>query len=263
MDGGSTDGSVEILKRCSSQPGWGHLQWTSEPDHGQGDALNKGFKRVSGEIVGWLNSDDRYRAGCFFRVAEGFVAYPQTDVLYGDLTFMYENGDIWAIRREIEFSYFMLRYLHMLYVPSTSSFYRRRIFEDENWIDTKFDYAMDYDFILRLAERGYKFHHLRELLADFRFHPLSKTGTHADKMQAEHDAISISYSPMLRGMKDGLLRKSLSTGLRMVARGLRYSEKLLRGYYFEQFTPSWSAALRNHNEPPVTESDASSLATHN
>src|ERR1700756_3819113 len=58
VDGGSTDGSVELLKAYSGRNGWAHLRWISEPDEGQSDALNKGFKMASGEIIGWLNSDD-------------------------------------------------------------------------------------------------------------------------------------------------------------------------------------------------------------
>src|SRR6185437_12218473 len=65
MDGGSTDETVSILKRYSSQTGWEHLKWVSEPDNGQSDALNKGFRVATGDIIGWLNSDDRYRTGCF------------------------------------------------------------------------------------------------------------------------------------------------------------------------------------------------------
>src|SRR5271167_3324155 len=65
MDGASADGTVEILKRYSGEASYGHLEWRSEPDQGQSDALNKGFRMATGEIVGWLNSHDRYRPGCF------------------------------------------------------------------------------------------------------------------------------------------------------------------------------------------------------
>lgn len=237
VDGGSTDASVEILRKYSGQPGWDHLRWVSESDKGQSDALNKGFKLATGDVFGWLNSDDRYRPGCFEKVTKGFVLYPETDVLYGDLTFIRENGTVWSIRREIEFSHFMLLYLHMLYVPSTSSFFRRKIFDDGNWIDTNFHLAMDYEFILRLSNRGYKFKHLPELLADFRFHSQSKSGIHTNKQRKEHNAIGISYSPLLRTMGPGLPRNLLWIALRFLARSRRYSEKLYRGYYFEQFRP--------------------------
>src|ERR1700730_2129145 len=65
VDGGSTDGSVELLREYSSRSGWSHLRWISEPDRGQSDALNKGFRMVTGSIIGWLNSDDIYLPSSF------------------------------------------------------------------------------------------------------------------------------------------------------------------------------------------------------
>lgn len=238
MDGGSTDGSVEIFKRFSSQPGWEHLHWVSEPDRGQGDALNKGFKLATGDVVGWLNSDDRYRHNCFARVVRGFAQYPSTDVLYGDYTLMDEKGRIRRIRREIEFNKFILHYLHMLYIPTTSSFFRRRIFEEDNFIDIHYKSAMDAEFILRIFSKGYLFQHVRELLADFRLHPKSMTVSHPEIGLREHQEISTMYSPILRRIRGKFSRKCVSVGLQVIARGLRYSEKLMRGYYFEQFAPS-------------------------
>lgn len=238
MDGGSTDGSVEILRSYSSRSGWQHLRWKSEPDKGQSDALNKGFRVATGDVIGWLNSDDRYRPDCFRTVVNGFGAHPGTDIVYGDYTYIDENGRVWRIRREIEFNRFILLYLHMLYVPTPSSFFRRRIFDGGNWIDTKFHYAMDYEFILRLARNGYAFRHIPALLGDFRLHPESKTGAHADKQRAEHDAIGLAYSDLLRGISQPLVRRMVRDLLRLGARALRYKEKLLRGYYLEQFRRS-------------------------
>src|SRR5277367_5244413 len=238
MDGGSTDGSVEILKRFSSEPGWEHLHWVSEPDGGQSDALNKGFKLATGGMIGWLNSDDRYRPGCFEKIVGSAARSPEADVLYGDSTFINENSQVWRVRREIEFNRFILRYLYMLYILSAATFFRRRIFQDENWINIKYSHAMDYEFFLRLDARGYKFEHVPELLADFRFHPESKTVTHPEIARMEHDSIVEMYSPVLKQMPGEFSRKALLTTFRVLARGLRYSEKLLRGYYFEQFAPS-------------------------
>ena len=104
IDGASTDGTVEILKRYGNLSGWEHLRWISEPDQGQSDALNKGFRMATGEIIGWLNSDDRYRANCFSYVASAFGQTPDTDVLYGDCTWIDALGNCLQIRKEIEFS---------------------------------------------------------------------------------------------------------------------------------------------------------------
>ena len=251
MDGGSTDGSVDILRSYSSRPGWNHLRWKSEPDKGQSDALNKGFRLATGDVVGWLNSDDRYRPDCFRAIASAFGQYADADVLYGDYTYIDENGRVWRIRREIEFNRFILLYLHMLYVPTPSSFFRRRIFDEGNWINTKFHYAMDYEFILRLARHGYVFRHISALVADFRLHPESKTGAHADRQRAEHDAIGVTYSDLLRGISNPSLRRAVRGALRLGARALRYKEKLLRGYYLEQYRPSRfrNAEAATHSPP--------------
>ncbi|HTU35355.1 MAG TPA: glycosyltransferase family 2 protein [Candidatus Acidoferrum sp.] len=243
MDGGSTDGSVEILRDYGARTGWKHLRWKSEPDDGQSDAVNKGFRVATGDVVGWLNSDDRYRPECFRIISNAFKEYPKADVLYGDYTYIDETGRIWRIRREIEFNQFILLYLHMLYVPTPSSFFRREIFDQGNWIDTKFHYAMDYEFILRLARSGHVIQHIPALLADFRIHPESKTGAHPDKQREEHDAIGLMYSERLRGIRRPSARRTVRDGLRLIARALRFKEKLLRGYYLEQFRPSCFRSL--------------------
>lgn len=238
MDGGSKDGSADILRDYSARPGWEHLQWRSEPDKGQSDALNKALRMATGDVVGWLNADDRYRPNCFETILRGFETYSQADILYGDYTYIDESGRVWRIRREIEFNWFILHYLHMLYIPTTSSFFRRRIFEEGNWIDTRLQFAMDYEFMLRLAHRGYKFQHIEALLADFRFHGASKTVAHADKQREEHDAIGASYAPLLRKIQARAAQRKVQNLLRLLARAVRYKEKFLRGYYFEQFRPS-------------------------
>jgi hypothetical protein len=91
---------------------------------------------------------------------------------------------------------------------------------------------MDYEYFLRLAHKGYRFKHTHRLLADFRCHPSSKTGAHPERQHAEHDAIAKRYSGMLRGLKSQVSKKLALSALRAAAAGLRYSEKLVRGYYF-------------------------------
>ena len=122
MDGGSQDSSLDILQRHS--PGReGHLRWRSASDRGQSHALNEGFLRATGDIVGWLISDDRYRPGCFEAVSRAFREYPEADIIYGDYTWIDERGRLLRIRREIEFSYFVLLYHRVLYIPTTATFF--------------------------------------------------------------------------------------------------------------------------------------------
>lgn len=236
IDGVSTDDTISILKKCSEQPGWQHLQWISEPDSGQTEALNKGFRMATGEIVGWLNADDRYRPGCFQTAADAFLSYPAVDVFYGDYAYMDESGRVYRIRREIEFSRFILRHYYPLYIPTASTFFRRRVFDHGNWLNVNYDYVMDYEFFLRLSQQDYRFQHIPELLADFRWHPASKSSSPAGpiKQREEGEQAARMYSPILSRVPPGLPLTVARAGVRALAASLRYSEKLLRGYYFEQ-----------------------------
>ncbi|HWR14664.1 MAG TPA: glycosyltransferase family 2 protein [Terriglobales bacterium] len=231
FDGGSTDGTVELLQRLSETPGWKHLRWVSEPDQGQSDALNKGFRQARGEIIGWLNSDDRYRQGAFHAVSAAFKESPSVDLFYGDYTWIDEAGKLLRLRREIEFNRFVLLYHRILWIPTTSSFFRRKIFEDGNLLDISLQYAMDYEFFVRLSEKGYRIRHLPKVLADFRFQPNSKTCKTATRQFEERDLIIPHYSRVLRNA--GSLQMPLLQAFRAAAALRRWSEKLVRGYYFQ------------------------------
>jgi glycosyltransferase involved in cell wall biosynthesis len=235
IDGGSQDDTTALLRQYANQKRWTHLHWVSEPDRGQSDALNKGFSRASGDIVGWLNSDDRYRPGCFEYVAEVFARHPDVDVVYGDYTWIDESGRVSSVRREIEFSRFILLYHRVLYIPTTATFFRGRIFKEGNRLDERLHYAMDFEFFVRLASHGYRFKHVPAILADFRFQQGSKTCTASHKQLEELDSVMHFYSPVLRKIQKPASRRITTSVLRSCAGALRYSEKLLRGYYFNQF----------------------------
>ena len=88
VDGGSTDGSLEIIERYKNKLAW----WVSEPDQGQADAINKGFRKASGEIIAWLNSDDLYLPGAISSAVELFHENPTSGVIYGDAVSADANG---------------------------------------------------------------------------------------------------------------------------------------------------------------------------
>lgn len=238
MDGGSSDTTVGVLERYSARQEWAHLQWTSERDRGQGHALNKGFAAATGDVIGWLNSDDRYLPHCFEDVARAFAEYPDVDILYGDYRCVDETGRPLCIRREIEFSAFVLLYHRVLYIPTTTTFFRRRIFDEGNFLDERLHYALDAEFFVRLASQRYRFRHLRAVLADFRFHPSSKTCSSPLKQLQEKRRIMEHYSPVLGALPWPLLRRGIGSLLRSSAAGRRYSEKLLRGCYLEGGCPA-------------------------
>jgi len=231
IDGGSSDQTIQILKK------YPHLIWISEPDNGQSDALNKGFRMATGDIVGWLNADDRYLPGTFYKVAHYMKLHPEVDIVYGDYRFIDEKGRVTQIRKELDFDLFMLKYLHILYIPSTATFFRKKIFEDGNFLRLDFHYAMDYEFFLRLALKGYKFGHLREILAEFRWHPMSKSSLAAKKQKEEQERALQELDPLMVKLSQYPLfvRKTLRKLLMYLARGKRYTLKAIKGYYFSQW----------------------------
>jgi glycosyltransferase involved in cell wall biosynthesis len=240
IDGGSADDTIEILCQYSEEACWNHLCWTSEPDHGQSHALNKGFARASGDIIGWLNSDDRYRPGCLNYVARIFQERPDIDVVYGDYTWIDESGRAFQLRREIEFSHFILLYHRVLYIPTTATFFRRRIIDEGNWLDESLYYAMDFDFFVRLALDGYRFLHVPTTLGEFRFQRTSKTCTSPHKQLEEVNQLIYRNSPVLRRLESRAVRIFILSLLRSCAATMRYTEKLIRGYYFDRFRPCGS-----------------------
>jgi glycosyltransferase involved in cell wall biosynthesis len=234
IDGMSTDGTVDLLRALATNQKQQKLFWSSEHDSGQSEALNKGFRQAKGDIVGWLNSDDRYRAGCFEHIVRAFDDHPDIDIIYGDYLIVDEVGKVLKIRREIEFSAFILLYHRILYIPTTATFFRRRIFDDGHWLEEKLQYAMDLEFFIRLSECGYRFKHIPQLLADFRMQPNSKTCRSPDLQRREHQEVVFAAVPTLRRLKSLRSRRLALRLLRSLAFVKRSWEKMVRGYYWEQ-----------------------------
>jgi glycosyltransferase involved in cell wall biosynthesis len=249
MDGGSNDETLPLLRSLKGHKEWDYLCWRSEEDGGQSSALNKGFNEATGDIIGWLNSDDRYRAGCFDRVVRTFTENPDIDVLYGDFTLIDQLGAVQRIRREIEFNRFILLYHRVLYIPTPTTFFRRRVFDDGNRLKPGLHYAMDYEFFLRIAGLGYKIQHLPEVLADFRVHPESKSCSQSTVQAQEKQQIMWDVSPISRGIGSPLLRRAAFLGFQIAASLMRYSEKMLRGYYFEK--KLWTGRERQSLPPNI------------
>lgn len=228
VDNCSTDQTADILSQ------YAHLQVISEPDRGQSDALNKGFQRATGEIVGWLNADDLYLAGCFDQVGRYFAEHPDVDIVYGDFRWIYEDNRVRQIRRELGFDRFMLNYLHFCYIPTPSAFFRRKIFDDANWIDLSFQYAMDYEWLLRLAAKGYRFAHIPEIWADFRWHAEGKSTKASVVHRQEHERAIRLHNPWL-GSLPPALQSPTRKSLELLARSKRYWLKGWQGFYLQQW----------------------------
>ena len=178
MDGGSTDGTEEVIRRITHKAEGYMLQFLSEPDKGQSDALNKGFRRASGDIFGWLNADDMYRPGAISTVVE--VMTEPTAWCFGVCRIIDEQGQ--EIRRSIKKykTYLSRRYsqrslLRANYIPQPAVFFRKSAWQKAGELDMNYHLAMDYDYWLRLAAIG-KPVFIDEEIADFRWHSSSKSG---------------------------------------------------------------------------------------
>lgn len=183
MDGGSTDNSVEIIKRYSDLVKSGkwdrrclgiELTWVSEKDRGQTDAINKGFQRAKGEIVSWINSDDMYSHGAFEAVMEHFIKHPEDDFVFGDGDVINETGALqweWLSRPynlKLLKSYYFLWNDFTNYIMQQATFWRRRVFGKIGLLDESFHYAMDIEYWIRAGANGLRLAHMPVKLGKFR-----------------------------------------------------------------------------------------------
>jgi glycosyltransferase involved in cell wall biosynthesis len=151
------------------------LNWKSELDRGQADALNKGFKIATGEIVGWLNSDDTYEPEALKTIVQFFNCRPDIDLLYGDCNIIDMNDKIIGIFEGGEFVYKKNLFNLKCTIPQPATFFRRDIFYDVGYLDTSYHYSMDFEFWLRITCKGKRMCHIPHKIANFRWYENSKS----------------------------------------------------------------------------------------
>jgi glycosyltransferase involved in cell wall biosynthesis len=154
VDGGSTDGTMEIVRAAGD-----HVRWISEPDRGLSDAMNKGIAMAQGDVIGWLNADDVYLPGALRRVADAFARRPDAEWVTGRCLIVDADGG--EIRRGItRYKDALLRrysfplFLTQNFVSSPATFVRRDALQAVGGFDERFRYSMDYDAWLKLARRS-------------------------------------------------------------------------------------------------------------
>lgn len=146
VDGGSTDGTVRLLAL------YPHLKWISEPDAGMYDAINKGIRLASGELLAYLNADDRYYPYTVETVVRAFAADPGLDFVYGPCTYIDERGRSLFVLRPLPYP--LLRWSIRLLWPQPTCFWRRRVHDRVGFFDTAFRALGDADFFSRLLLHG-------------------------------------------------------------------------------------------------------------
>jgi glycosyltransferase involved in cell wall biosynthesis len=185
VDADSSDGSKEIIKKYESKLHW----WCSEPDSGQTNGLNKGFQHATGEIMAWLNSDDQLLPGTLARIAAYMKKNPSIDAVYGHRIIVDEQGmDIgrWILaphnNRVMSYADF---------IPQETLFWRRSIWERVGGkLDESFQFAMDWDMLLRFRDAGAIFVRMPNFIGLFRVHDAQKTS-------AEFNTVGVAESQKL------------------------------------------------------------------
>ena len=178
VDGGSTDGSREVIKRYQDKLAW----WVSEPDQGQADAINKGFRKAQGEIIAWLNSDDLYLPGAISSAVGLFQDNPTAGVIYGDAVSADADGRLlnelrlrsWGTRDFLQFNI----------ICQPAVFMKRSIVEKIGLLDPSYHFFLDHQLWIRLS-RETEFLHNPEIWAVSRYHQDAKNVTMASESGAE------------------------------------------------------------------------------
>jgi glycosyltransferase involved in cell wall biosynthesis len=149
VDGGSTDGTVELL---ASEAEAGRLRFVSEPDDGLSDAFNKGVAMVTGDVIGWLNADDIYEPGALTRTAEAFRGNPAAEWATGPCKIM--DAESRESRQPVTRRYSFGLHLTNNFVSSPATFVRTDVMRELGGLDVAFKYSADYDLWLKLGRRG-------------------------------------------------------------------------------------------------------------
>lgn len=177
-DAGSADETLEVL---SLYP---HLIWTSEPDKGMSDGINKGFAKATGDWLMWLNCDDFLVPGALAKVADFISRHPEADIVHGDCEYIAEDKTPMRRKYDTQVDEWDLLFVGCI-IPSTSAFYRREIIEAGHVLDVSYKNCMDWEFYLRLMRKGFRFNYIPELLASFRWYEDSTTSKNWQRMIEE------------------------------------------------------------------------------
>ncbi len=178
VDGSSTDGSVEIIRRYADKLAW----WVSEKDAGQADAINKGLRRATGEIVAWLNSDDVYLPGAIQTALDAFAAHPEACIVFGDVASIDQGGRTFNIQSFKPAALPDLMAFNIISQPAV--FMRRSVLEQTGYLDPSYHLLLDHHLWIRMA-RIAPLVYIPQTLAAARYHAEAKNIARAAQFGAE------------------------------------------------------------------------------
>lgn len=174
VDGGSTDGSQAIIQRYADRMAW----WVSEKDSGQGEAINKGFARATGEIVAWLNSDDLYQPGAIQAAVQALEENPGAGMVFSDVLAINGAGAPINTMRYGDWGLDDLLTFHIIGQPGV--FMRRAALEQAGYLDLSYHWLLDHELWLRVAQQA-SMRHVRAVWASARFHAEAKNVAHGER----------------------------------------------------------------------------------
>jgi glycosyltransferase involved in cell wall biosynthesis len=201
VDGGSTDGSLEIIKKYAGRLAW----WVSEPDRGQAEAINKGFGRASGEIIAWLNSDDLYYPGAVAQAVEALRVYPDAGLVFSDVDSLNADGELINHMRFGDLRLEDLMTFKIISQPGV--FMRRNVLEQVGTLDPTYHFLLDHHLWLRIAREAPIQYARGNRWAAARFHSGAKNVAHAAEFGKEAYRIAKwlqsepAYQPRFQNLK--------------------------------------------------------------
>ena len=208
IDGGSTDDSVSILKdwdafargTAAAKASKYTFSYVSEPDKGQTDAINKGLRRATGDVVAWLNADEWYLPGKLALVAAACAKHPEADFIYGEPLFVDKDSNPIRVKHAHRFSLFVLA-SSTCFIISCCGFWRRKWIDRGFLLDVSFKVVMDGEYYCRLAKAGCRFRFLPQTIAAFTWHENNVSTVFRERRLSETDRIRRVFLPLPRPLR--------------------------------------------------------------